>query len=133
MDNTEELLKFHKDLLWWTYMIDFAETEIIFIHKLLNSAAFESKNPNLFEKLQIFKDQIQKETGELGNLKVEIQEHRKKMEGMIECDDLSCDTLYLKNHELMKKKFEIFFKNFSEYMSKILNYTGSILKTKSGN
>ncbi len=133
MDNTEEaLLKFHHDILWWKSIIEYTETEISFTNRLLNSNAFEPNNLNLFENLQKFKHQIQTETRQLNNLKIEIEGHRQKMEGMIECDDLSCDVSYLKNHELMKNKFEVFFKNFSEHMSKIFNYTGSILKTKPG-
>ena len=130
LDNTHEdsLLKFHQDVLWWKSIIEFTETEISFINRLLNSDAFEANHPNIFEKLHKFKHQIKTETRELKNIKEVIDGHENKMRGMIECEDLSCDTAYLENHESLKAHFKKFFKNFSEYKSRVFNYTGSILK-----
>jgi hypothetical protein len=131
LDNTteESLLKFHRDVLWWKSIIEFTETEVSFINRLLNSNAFDANHPNIFEKLDKFKHQIKTETRELKNLKEIIESHDNKMRGMIECDDLSCDAVYLENHESLKIHFEKFLKSFFEYKSKVFNYTGSILKS----
>jgi hypothetical protein len=128
-DTTEDALqKCHRDVLWWKSMVGFIETEITFINKLLNSNAFETTHANVFEKIDTFKHQIRTESRELKNLKEIVDDHENKMRGMIECDDLSCDAVYLSNHESLKVHFEKFLKNFSEYKSKIYNYIGSVLK-----
>jgi hypothetical protein len=124
----EALLKFHRDVLWWKSIIKYTETEILFINRLLNSKVFNVKQPNIFENLQKFKHQLKIETRLLNELKEIIEGHDNKMRGMIDCDDLSCDEAYLENHESLRIKFEKFFKIYSEYKSKIYNYTGSLLK-----
>ena len=130
LDNTAEeyLLKFHRDVIWWKTIIEFTETEVSFINRLLNSNVFDVNHPNIFENLKKFKHQIKTLTRELNNIKEIIEGHDNKMRGMIECDDLSCDAAYLENHESLKMVFEKFFKNFSEYKSRVFNYTGSMLK-----
>jgi len=130
LDNTHEdsLLKFHRDVLWWKSIIEFTETEISFINRLLNSNAFDVKHPNIPENLHKFKHLIKTETRELNNIKEIIEGHDNKMIGMIDCDNLSCDAAYLENHESLKNHFEKFFKNYSEYKSRVFNYTGSMLK-----
>lgn len=129
-DNTPEdtLLKCHRDVLWWKSMVEYTETEIIFINKLLNSNAFETTHDTVFEIINTFKNQIKTETKALKNLKEIIDGHDIKMRGMMECDDLSCDAVYLSNHESLKVHFEKFLKDFFEYKLKIYNYIGSILK-----
>jgi hypothetical protein len=127
--NEESLSKFHQDVLWWQMHIEFAQTEIQFIYKLLNSSAFEQHH-NLFERLELFKNQIKTETKALENLKEDVNRHNNKMKGMAECEDLFCDTMYLENHDLLQDHFESFSKSFGQLKSKIFNYTGSILKHK---
>ncbi|MFI0431119.1 hypothetical protein [Mariniflexile sp. HMF6888] len=128
-DNTTEgaLLKCHRDVLWWKSMVEFIEIEITFINRLLNSNVFETTHANVFETLDTFKHQIKTETRALKNLKEIIDGHEIKMRGMLECDDLSCDAVYLSNHESLKVHFEKFLKNFFEYKTKVYNYIGSIL------
>jgi hypothetical protein len=126
--NEESLSKFHQDVLWWKLNIQFAETEILFVNRLLNSSAFKQNIPNIFERLEQFKHHIKTETRALKNLKQDVNNHNSKMQNMAECEDLFCDAVYLKNHDMLKIHFEQFSKCFGELKSKIFNYTGPILK-----
>ena len=128
--NQESLSKFHQDVLWWKLNIQFAETEILFVQRLLSSSAFEKQIPNLFERLEKFKHQIQTETRALENLKKDVYNHDSHMQNMAECEDLFCDATYLKHHDMLKMHFEQVFKNFGHLKTKIFNFTGSILKNK---
>ncbi len=127
MDNKDVLLRLNNEVLWWKAQIGFVETDILFINRLLNSNAFDD-NPNLFENLQKFGHQIKIEMRQLNNIKLEIDSYQNKLEGLKECDDLSCDATYVKNQELMKNNFEMFLKNFSDFKLKVFNYTGCILR-----
>lgn len=129
LENTqEELLKeFHHDILRWKSIIGYKENEIQFINRLLNSNAFKETTPSLFEKLQHFKHEIKTKTREVKNLKKEINEYEDKLKGILECQDISCDTYFLDNHKALKDRFEEFYINFNEYKTKVFNYTGGIL------
>lgn len=129
LENTqEELLKeFHHDTLRWKSIIGYKENEIQFINRLLNSNAFKETTPSLFEKLQHFKHEIKTKTREVKNLKKEINEYEDKLKGILECQDISCDTYFLDNHKALKDRFEEFYINFNEYKTKVFNYTGGIL------
>jgi hypothetical protein len=128
--NEATLSNFHQDVLWWKLNIQFIETEIHLINRLLSSSAFEQQVPNLFERLEKFKHQIRTETRALENLKEDVNNHNSKMQNIAECEDPFCDAMYLKNHDKLKMHFEQFSKNFGKLKSKIFNYTGSILKNK---
>lgn len=124
----EELLKaFHQDAQWWKSIIGFIETDTQFIDRLLNSNAFKENTPNLFERLQQFKHEIATKTRETKNFKKEIENYEDKLKGILECEDISCDTYYLENHKDLKGRFEKFYENFNNYKTSVFNYTGSIL------
>lgn len=129
LENTQEelLREFHRDTLRWKSMIGYKENEIIFIKRLLNSNAFKETTPNLFEKLQHFKHEIETKTREVKNLKKEINAYEDKLNGILECQDIACDTYYLENHKDLKNRFEEFYTDFNEYKTKVFNYTGRIL------
>lgn len=103
------------------------ENEIQFINRLLNCNAYKENTPNLFERLQQFKHEIATKTREVTNFKKEITEYEDKLKGILECQDISCETYYLDNHKSLKDRFEEFFIGFNEYKTKVFNYTGSIL------
>jgi hypothetical protein len=123
----EELLKaFHHDAQWWKSAIAYLENEIHFINRLLNSNAFKENTPNLFERLQQFKHELATKTRETHNLKKEIEQYDDTLKGILECDDISCDTYYLENHKDLKERFETLYENFNDYKTKVFEYTGSI-------
>lgn len=129
LENTQEemLRAFHHDTLRWKSMIGYKEKEIIFINRLLNSDAFQETTPNLFEKLQHFKHELATKTREIKNLKKEINEYEDTLRGILECQDISCDTYYLENHKDLKDRFEELYTDFNEYKTTVYNYTGSLL------
>tara|TARA_R110000744_G_scaffold82351_8_gene161844 strand:+ start:940 stop:1359 length:420 start_codon:yes stop_codon:yes gene_type:complete len=125
----EELLQaFHDDAKWWRFTIGLIEYEIQFIDRLLKANIFIENTPNLFERLQEFMHVIKTKTRETKNLKKELTEYEDRLRGILECQDLSCDTYYLENHKALKERFELFYKDFNLYKIKVFNFTGSVLK-----
>ena len=80
--------------MWWKLNIQFAETELLFVNRLLNSSAFEQHIPNLIERLKKFKQ------------KEDVNNHYSKMQNRAECENLFCDAVYLKNHDILEIHFE---------------------------
>jgi len=128
--NTDEeiLNEFHNNTILWNSMIGYMETEILFINRLLNSNVFKDTTPNLFEKLQAFKHEIKTKTRETTNFKKEIHEYGDALKGILECQDISCDTFFLENHAALKNRFEEFYTRFNDYKTRVFNYTGGVLK-----
>ena len=127
--SNEELISIlHKDVVCWKLNLEFAETKILFINRLLNSSAFKQQIPNLFERLEQFKLQIRTETSALENLKEDVNNYESKIQNLAECEHLFCDADYLKNLDILKTQFEQFSKTLGDLSSKIFNYTGAILK-----
>lgn len=69
--------------------------------------------------------EIKTKTRETKNLKKELTEYENKLKGILECQDLSCDTYYLENHKALKERFEQFLMDINSYKTKVFNYTGS--------
>jgi predicted AAA+ superfamily ATPase len=94
------------DILNWTNEFDFIDVELSFTEHLIKTYPFKNKILNLFERIQLFVkeiDALKEEKNVLLNL---IQKHEKQLNGMIECNDLSCDDFYVVAHE--KIALEIF-------------------------
>ncbi|TLP81804.1 hypothetical protein [Maribacter sp. ACAM166] len=127
----EELLTaFHHDAEWWKSTVGYIENEIEFVNRLLNAHVFKENTPNLFEHLQQFKHVMGTKTRETSNLKKEILEYEDKLRGILECQDVACDTYYLENHKALKERFEDFYIGFNDYKTKVFDYLGAILLTK---
>ncbi len=130
-NTSEELLKaFHDDAKWWKLTIVYIENEIEFIDRLLSAQIYKENTPNLFEHLQQFKHTIGTKKRETMNLKKELFEYESTLRGILECQDISCDTYYLENHKALKERFEEFNIGFRDYKTKLHNYLGAILLTK---
>ncbi|WP_074407102.1 MULTISPECIES: hypothetical protein [Aquimarina] len=131
-DNTsdKELKEIHFDILKWKSSLRFIEGEIHFINQLLNSYVFEPTTPNLFERLQGFKQQITDIEKEIQHISQGIRTHESELGGMLECDTISCDNFYYKNHILVRRTFDDFYKNFSRLKSEVFLYAGGVLKKK---
>ncbi|HZJ20866.1 MAG TPA: hypothetical protein VFD35_11015 [Pricia sp.] len=127
----EELLQaFHHDAEWWKSIIVNILSEIQFIDRLLKANVFKENMPNLFERLQEFTHEIKTKTRETKNLKKELTEYEDMLRGILECQDVSCDTYYLENHKALKERFEKFYMDFNAYKTKVFNFTGSVLSDK---
>ncbi len=128
----KELKEIHLDILDWKSSLQFIQREIHFINQLLNSYVFEPNTPNLFERLQEYKEQIIVAEEEIKNINRSIRKHESVLGGMLEFDFISYDHSYYQEHVLMKMTFDDFCKNFRELKANIFNYTGNILKKKRG-
>ena len=127
--NTQEelLTAFHHDAQWWKLTLGYIESETQFIDHLLNAQIYKENTPNLFERLQKFKHEIKTRVMETKNLKKEIAEYEDKLQGILECQDISCDTFYLENHKELKDRFEEFYNGLNDYKTRVFNYIGGML------
>lgn len=124
---TEEL---HRDSQLWNSHLRLMQDELTFIDHLLNSYVFEPNTPNLFERLQGYKDRHKKVKAKRQAVSKMIVQHQKNLGGMLECVDQACDNTYYQNHELIKAEVVDCMENFQILKSEIFNYAGGILKKR---
>lgn len=127
--NTQEelLTAFHHDAQWWRTAVGYIETEAHFIDGLLSAKIYKENTPNLYERLQKFKHELGTRSRETKNLKKELELYETKLLGILECQDISCDTYYLENHKALKNRFEEFYTRFNTYKIGVFNYIEGVL------
>lgn len=102
---------------WQKTFYEYTE-EINFFMTLLTSDVYENKLPNLYEKLQEYYTRITELKDEKMELQEAIHNHKNDLAGMMECEDISCDSFYHSQHYNLTKRIE---KHFSDFRSMKLN------------
>ena len=127
--NTKEelLTAFYEDATWWRTTVGYIEMETHFIDQLLGAKLYKENTPNLFERLLEFKKEIDSRTTETKKLKKILELYEDELQGILECQDISCDIYYLENHTELKKRFQEFYINFQTYKTRVFNYIEGVL------
>jgi len=116
---TDEL---YYDTTKWIANLEFMNTELSFAKHLIKSFPFKNKMLNLFERVQLFiknADNLQKEKDEILD---SINKHKTELNGMIECNDLYCDSFYVEKHEKIAVAIFNFEQKYRAFKSEINNY-----------
>ena len=101
-----------KELHWetqqWKTHFQIIEDELFFIERLLDSSAFKTNTPNLFERLQKYKLHVK-----------QLQKRKTNDEHNLE---------YFSKHEDLKIQVNTYFADFQQQKLEIFNYAGGILQ-----
>lgn len=123
--NVDDLIA---DTTHWDRAFREYTAEITFYKTLLTSDVFEDKMPNLYERLQEYYIQIT----ELKDEKIQLQEailnHKNDLNGMMECEDISCESFYHSQHQNLMDRIEKHLSKFRELKIKIIQFTTPLLK-----
>ncbi len=120
----------HDELQNWKSYLLFIEDEMAFIQRLLDSYVFEPSTPNLFERLDTFKQHFDTSQKDRNSLSRTIKKHEKDLGGIYECLERKCDDHYYEKHQDLKKKFAEYIKTYINLKKEVYNYAGSVLKKK---
>lgn len=127
-DREKEVQELYQELQKWKSYIHFIDDEMQFIDRLLNSYVFEPRTPNLFERLELFKQKFAQSKNEKRKIKRLIAQHEGKMAGILECTTTSCDSSYRQKHKDFLKKVSEYVEHYLMLKSEIYTYAGSVLK-----
>jgi len=126
--NEKNIEDLKADTLRWDKTFLEHTEEIAFFKTLLSSDVFENKMPNLYEKLQEYFSRL----SDLKEEKIELQEaihnHKNDLDGMMECEDISCDTFYYSQHHNLMKRIEKHLTQFRELKLNLLRFATPLLK-----
>lgn len=108
----------------WENQIDFIEKECAFYLKLISLPEMQ------FDKTPVLKQALQKISEANSELANRLLQNKNSLEGMIECDDLQCETYYLDQHKETQDKIAQHEKAYREAKSSILKEEERLLGVK---
>jgi len=120
----------HWEMQNWKSNFQFMDNEIMFIIHLLDPYAFQPNTPNLFERLQNYKTNIERITAVKEEVRKNISIHENTMSGMLGCSDTDYDLEYYRKHDKLKAEVVDCLGNFKNLKFEIFNYAGLILKKR---
>jgi|GEM_PF-1058040 hypothetical protein len=129
--NEKEIERLLKENRRWKERLTFFKEEITFLNLYLSAEIFQKDVPNLYERLQLFYDDLQNIKLECLDLTTQVHNHRYDIEGILECEDISCEVFYHQEHLKLKQKVQDFAKKFRKFKSEIYSYTGPLLRRTS--
>ncbi|TYP74251.1 hypothetical protein [Aquimarina intermedia] len=124
----KEVKSFHLEVMNWKTNLQALGVELYFLKKLLASKAFEPTVPNLYELLERFNTKLKDIEKASSVLYEKLHQHENQLGGLMECDTISCDHYYNKNHKKMKYIYKDFCKMFNQQKNEIYKVTANILK-----
>ncbi|MEP6263026.1 MAG: hypothetical protein ABJ092_15725 [Gillisia sp.] len=128
--NEKNIDELQADTLYWDEKFQENTEEIRFLKALLTAPVFKSDIPNLFERLQEFFNELT----EIKNEKIELHElmrnHKNDLAGMMECEDISCETFYHTQHQQLSNQIWKHLKKFKQLKLKIYSFCSPLLKEK---
>lgn len=120
-DNNIEQLQQHA--LDWDKLIQQSTDDIIFLKKLLSSDVFDNYEASFFDTIKIRLKDLEEFKAEKIELHYSINNHKNDLNGMRECEDISCDMFYEKEHKKLRERVRNFLKKFRDLKLEIYDYT----------
>lgn len=129
--NEKEIAALIKENMAWKEDLSYTGEEINFISKFLEGDVFQKNILNLYEKIQIFSSQLDVLRTQNLDLAMEVHNNQYDIEGMLECEDISCEIFYHDEHLKLGMRIMEFMKNFKKFKLEVFSYTSGLLKKSS--
>ncbi|MCX2720101.1 hypothetical protein [Lentiprolixibacter aurantiacus] len=122
--------EFHAATKNWISSLQFIEDELRFIENLMCSYVFEPDTPNLFERLQDYKERVQKIGIRMKEIAEALLDHENELSGLLESRKEGIDDGYASRHGEFQAAYLLFQQDFQWLKSEIFNYAGGILRKR---
>lgn len=129
--NEKEIDRLLKENSRWKERMAYFSEEINFLNKYLSADIFQKNVPELYERLQMFYDQLQNFKQVNVELIREVHNHRYDIEGILECEDIGCEVFYHNEHLKLEQRILDFAHKFRKFKLEIFSFTGSHLRKTS--
>lgn len=115
----EELIA---DIKGWDQKLQEVSVHLTFLSQLLSADVFQGDIPNLFEKLFSYSDILTKLKAEKIDLHHTISNHKNDINGMLECEDISCESFYYTQHQKIEERLNKFIAQFNELQTELFKF-----------
>lgn len=129
--NEKTIDELQADTLRWDSLLQINTEEIYFLKQFLTSDIYQDAVPNLFERLQEFYDEVEERKAEKIELHEELHNHKNDLNGMMECEDISCEAFYHSQHNQLSLRLEKHMEKMQDLKLRILRFTTPLLKRNS--
>ena len=123
-DKTSDELQYN--ILLWLTNFECISAEIVFIKNLLETYPFKSNVPNLFERLQLFKQDLSRFESSKNKIVDKLYIFKNELSGMLECNDLSCDNFYVLEYEKNSEEVFNYMRDYKKLKTQLFEYITSI-------
>lgn len=106
----------------WLDEFDFVSFELPFLKRMIKAFPFKNIIPNLFEQIQLFIKEIDNFESKKNDIIEKISLHHKELDGMAECNELSCDHYFLFEHDRLAEDIHNYNSDYRALKIKIYNY-----------
>ena len=112
------------DLKRWDEELKIIDVEMFFYNDFLQASCnIVKSSENERKEILATIAEFQKSNEEF---KHEFQEFSNELEGIVECDDLQCETYYVNNHTEFKESIENHFSVYKTFKSRIFAYLQTV-------
>ena len=106
----------------WLDEFDFVSFELPFLKRMVKAFPFKNIIPNLFEQIQLFIKDLDDFESKKNDIIIKIELHNKQLDGMTECNELSCDHYFLLEHDHLAENIHNYYSDYRALKIKIYNY-----------
>lgn len=126
--NEKSIDELQADTSRWNDLFQINTEEIRFLKQFLTSDIFEGPVPNLYEKLQGFFNELVELKSEKISLHEEMRNHKNDLNGMMECEDISCESFYHARHQELGERIEKHLSKVQDLKMRIIRFSTPLLK-----
>ena len=129
--NEKEIALLLKENELWKEELSYAGEEINFLSKFLEADVFQKNILNLYEKIQIFSSRLDSLRTQNLDLSKEMHNNKYDIEGMLECEDISCEIFYHDEHLKLVLRVKEFITSFKKFKLEVFSYTAGLFRKTS--
>jgi len=125
--NEKSIEELQLDTIKWDVLIQTCTQEIHFLEQFLSADIFQSEIPDLYENLNRFSEELEDFKIEKIDLQTALLHHKNDLNGMRECEDISCDLFYHSQHQNLLKNIQEHLSKFQDLKLRIYKFSDHAL------
>lgn len=129
--NERSIEELHKDTLKWDKLLQTNTEEIRFLEQFLSADIFKAETPNLNENLNRFSEELEDIKINKMELQTALRHHKNDLNGMRECEDISCDIFYHSQHKNLFNNINVHLSKFQDLKLRLYKFGLQGLRKKS--
>ncbi|CAM4249094.1 hypothetical protein [Gillisia hiemivivida] len=123
--NVEEHIN---DIREWNKRLQTSSEEITFLNQFVSADIFQQDLPNLYEHLFTFSNTLTALKTEKIDLHQVISNHKNDINGMLECEDISCESFYSTEHKKLENRLIKFLNDLDELQVDLFKFCTNKLR-----
>lgn len=128
--NTEKsIVELQYNMLGYVVRLKYLKEELEFLNFLVNASIYKANMMDLFENLEHFKKEIQRNLTKCDLLLIEANLKASQIVNKIECDELACDNYFIDAQNSLEQNIYEFNIENNLLKSEIANYLRGVIKT----